>query len=239
MREIHRFHDFISDLPENAREALLKGSHERSVAAGDAIYRQGDAPTEMYQIIEGVVKICNYSEDGKELITNEFRGGDCFGEMGLVDGLPRVSHAVAVRHSRLRVIGKQQFDRAYGEYPQISRALNLMLCRRVRLLISASEDASGLNLHQRLARVIHRLAYSHGFRDQHDALYIGTSHEELAKMLGASRQSVSKELKALEKEGSVELSYGKIYVRDLEALNRQYETLMGMEQITPVYDDGM
>ena len=58
-------------------------------------------------------------------------------------------------------------------------------------------------------------------------------------MLGESRQSISKELKALEGEGVIELRYGKIYLLDVPSLNDKYEDLMGMEQIAAVYDDGM
>jgi hypothetical protein len=56
-------------------------------------------------------------------------------------------------------------------------------------------------------------------------------------MLGASRQSVSKELKLLEREGDIELRYGKIYIRDVVALGDRYEKAVGMEQVTPLYDD--
>jgi CRP-like cAMP-binding protein len=111
-----------------------------------------------------------------------------------------------------------------------------MLCRRVRFLYSLNEDAAGLKLHVRLARVIHRLAYSHGHTPAQGRPYIEISHEELSKMLGASRQSVSKELKSLEREGDIELRYNKIHICDLERLADKYEKAVGMEQITASYD---
>ena len=149
-----------------------------------------------------------------------------------------MNHAVATEASRVRVLGKQQFERLYGKYPEVSRQLNLMLCNRVRLLWGMTEDANTLSLHQRLARAMLRLAYSHGIKDAAGILYVDTSHEELGRMLGASRQSISKELKLLEQEGIVEICYGKIYIRDLDSLNRNYENLLGQEQISPLYPDG-
>lgn len=239
LKQIPHFHDFIAGLPTPVREELERLSSVRAVDKDQAIYRQGDPAAEMYQLIEGAVKMCNYTADGKEVVTGSFRAGDCFGEMGLIDGLPRISHAIAIEPATLRVLPAAHFNELYRKYPEISQQLNLMLCRRVRLLYALSEEASSLNLHQRLARALHRLSCSHGFRDQHDALYIGTSHEELGKMLGASRQSISKELKALEGEGVIALRYGKIYILDVPSLNDKYEDLMGMEQIAAVYDDGM
>ena len=239
MRQIPHFHDFISGLPASVREELDSLRVTRRLNSGQAVYRQGDPATEIYQLIEGAIKLCNYKTDGKEMITGTFRPGDCFGEMSLIDGMPRVSHAIAVGPVALRVLSARHFHALYLKYPEISRELNLMLCRRVRLLYALSEEASSLNLHQRLARVLHRLAYSQGFRDQHDALYVGTSHEELGRMLGASRPSISKELKSLEGEGVIELRYGKIYILDVDALDERYQELTGMEQIAAVYDDGM
>lgn len=230
-------HDFIGDLPDAVREEIESLSTIRRVNRGEAVYAKGDEPTELYRLLEGAVKLCNYSLEGKEILMGEFRQGDCFGEMGLIDGLPRTSFAVAVRDSRVRVLSKPNFFMVYKKHPELSWQLNLMQCRRIRFLYSLTEDAAGLNIHLRLARAIHRLAYSHGYRGEDEGVYIDVSHEELSKMLGTSRQSVSKELKLLEREGDIELRYGKIYIRDVVALGDRYEKAVGMEQVTPLYDD--
>ena len=148
-----------------------------------------------------------------------------------------MNSAVAVRESRVSVLSKPNFFMLYKKHPEISWQLNLVQCRRLRFFFSLTEDAAGLNLHVRLARAIHRLAHSHGYRDGNDGSCIDVSHEELSNMLGASRQSVSKELKLLEREGEIELRYGKIYIPDLAALGEKYEKGMGMEQVAPHYGD--
>lgn len=237
MKIIPNFHNFIDDLPEAIRSELEGNSIVRHVGKEQPVYRQGDEPNEMYQLLQGSVRMCNYSYEGKEAVMGHFRPGDCFGEMGLIDGLPRMSHAVATEASQVRVLGKPQFDKLYRTYPEISRQMNLMLCNRVRLLWGMTEDASTLSLHQRLARAMLRLAYSHGIKDADGALHVDTSHEELGRMLGASRQSISKELKILEQEETVEIRYGKIYIRDLDRLKQKYDNLLGQEQISPLYSD--
>ena len=230
-------HDFIGDLPDAVREEIESLSTIRRVNKGEAVYARGDESTELYRLLEGAIKLCNYSLAGKEILMGEFRPGDCFGEMGLIDGLPRTSFAVAVRDSRVSVLSKPNFFMVYKKHPELSWQLNLVQCRRIRFLFSLTEDAAGLNIHLRLARAIHRLAYSHGYRGEDEGVYIDVSHEELSKMLGASRQSVSKELKLLEREGDIELRYGKIYIRDIVVLGDRCEKAVGMEQVTPLYDD--
>ena len=237
MRTIRNLHDFIGLLPELVQAEVSRLSTERTVGKDEVVYSQDDAPLELYRLKEGAVKLCHYRLDGRETVVGEFRPGDCFGEMGLIDGLPRGSHAVATRESRLSVLSKNNFEALYAKYPEISHQLNLMLCRRLRLALTLSEDAIGLKIHERLARVIHRLAYSHGYCDEQKGTYIDVSHEELSKMLGASRQSVSTQLKLLEGEGSIELRYGKIFIRDLDALGDKYEKAVGMEQVSALYED--
>jgi len=230
-------HDFVSELPDAIREEIESLSTVRRLGRDEVVYSKGDESLELYRLLDGAIKLCNYSLDGKEILMGEFRPGDCFGEMGLIDGLPRTSFAVAVRDSRISVLSKANFFTLYKKYPPISWQLNLVQCRRIRLLYSLAEDAAGLNIHTRLARAINRLAHSHGYRGEGEGVYIDVSHEELSKMLGASRQSVSKELKLLEGEGAIELRYGKIYIRDIEALSERYEKAVGMEQVAPLYQN--
>lgn len=237
MKTILNLHNFIDELSPAIRSQLRARAVVRDVPVGESIYRQGDEASEMYQLLEGSVQTCNYSLDGKEAITGQFKPGDCFGEMGLIDGLPRVSYTLATSDSKVLVIAKAAFDDFYQRFPEFSHQINVMLCRRVRMLYSLAEDAQVLSLHQRLARTLQRLSYSHGDRDDSGELCIDTSHEELGRLLGASRQSVSKELKNLEREGCIAIRYGKIHVVDLAALGQKYESLLGVEPVTAVYGD--
>ncbi|MFT5482071.1 MAG: CRP/FNR family cyclic AMP-dependent transcriptional regulator [Halieaceae bacterium] len=237
MRTIPHLHDFISELPELVQAEIARLSTTRQVTAGEAVYRAGDPSTEIFRLIEGAVKLCNYTLDGAEIITGEFRPGDCFGDTGVIDGLPRVSNAIAVKNSQLSVVSQQNFEILGEKYGEIYLQLSRMLCRRVRFLYSLNEDSVGLKLHVRLARTLLRLAYSHGHRNEQDEIHIEFSHEELSNMLGTSRQSVSKELKSLEREGSIELRYGRIYIHELAKLSKKYELDIGMEQVTPVYNE--
>jgi CRP-like cAMP-binding protein len=236
MKTIPHMHDFISLLPAGVQEEIDRLSKPWKLTKGEPIYRQGDESQEIYRLVSGTVRLCSYSSEGKEYIAGEFRAGDCFGEMGLIDGMPRVSHAVAVQDSFLRVLSKADFDALYQRYPEIGRQCLIMLCRRVRHLYGLNAEASGLTLRQRLALTIARLAHSQGLRDSSGEQFIGISQEELGKMLGVSRQSISKEIKRLQKEEVIDLRYGKIYICSLSLLLEKYEGFMDVSQIAAVYD---
>lgn len=235
MQAIPHMHDFFVDLPQAVKDQIAVLSVARKIAGGQEVYRQNDPSLEVYRLHQGRIKLCNYSVDGDEIITGELRAGDCFGEMGLIDGLPRMSHAIASTDSIVHVLSAKHFNDLRDRHPEIDRQISIVLCRRVRALYSLNEDAAGLKLSVRIARVILRLAYSHGRQDESGATIIRVSHEEMSKMLGASRQSVSKELKSLEQAGDIELRYGKIYICDLPGLAVKYEDELGREQVTPVY----
>ncbi|TDG12840.1 Crp/Fnr family transcriptional regulator [Seongchinamella unica] len=235
MRVIPHMHAFVSELSPEARQAFEELSVLRRVGKGEAVYRQGDKPNELYQLVEGRVRLCNYSLEGREVVSGEFQPGDCFGEMGLIDGLPRVSHAIASCDSAVRVLSRAGFDELTTRYPEVDRKIALMMCHRVRYLYALNEEASELTLHQRVARCVLRMAYSRDSNNPERELFIAISQEELGQMLGASRQSINKELKALVCEGIIELRYGRIYIQDLERLKDQYEYLLAGEPITPGY----
>lgn len=237
MEAISHLHDFLSALPAPVREEVEQRCFVRHVVKGEAIYRQGDAPNEMYQLLKGGVKLCNYTLDGKEIVGAEFLSRDWMGEMGIIDGLPRVSHAIAVKNSTLRVLSKKHFNELIAKHPSISLQLNIMLCRRLRMAWLVREEGSSLSMRECLARAIHRLSYSHGLTDPLKGLYIAFSQEGLGKMLGVSRQSINKGLKPLVDEGLIDVQYGKIFIQNLSGLHEKYESLMSMEQIVAVYDD--
>lgn len=231
--KIRIMHDFIAGLPQAAIDAFHQYSHERSYAAGATIYCQGDAPTEMFQVLSGGVGLYNYSVNGKEILTSHFLAGDCFGEMGLIDGQPRVSHARTVQATRVRVLPKSAFDRLLKQYPEFAQTLLLGMCQRLRYAYWQTVEGNGYaSLEERLALTLVRLAHSKGVMNSEDRSYLSMSQDELARLLGSSRQTINKTLQIMVERGYVEVQYAKIYFRDIEAMRRDYAYIMGPEQVT-------
>jgi CRP-like cAMP-binding protein len=229
-------HGWIQQLSEPVRTAVLAAMRLREVAAGEAVYHLGAAPDACYLIETGRVRICNFTESGKEVSMGELLPGDCLGEIGLIDGLPRFNTAIAMDHSRVLVLNRGDFDRLYEAHPEIPRQLNRQLAFRVRLIYMQAEEANALSLGQRLARTLARLGYSAGVAQSGGELLVQpVSHEALAHMLGATRQAVSQEMKRLEREELIRISYGKVFIRDIEALMRPVEALIGGEPVVSSY----
>lgn len=184
MQVIPHMHAFVSELSPAARQAFEELSTLRKVGKGEAVYRQGDTPSEVYQLVEGRVKLCNYSPEGREVVSGELQLGDCFGEMGLIDGLPRMSHAIASCDSIVRVLNRPGFDELTAKHPEVDRKIAAVLCHRVRYLYSLNEEASELTLHQRVARCVLRLAYSRESNNPERELFIAISQEERGRCWG-------------------------------------------------------
>jgi len=238
MLKIHHLHNWLSPLPQVIREEIQQLMTTRELADGETLFSQGDSSDEMYQVEEGRIKNCNYSYDGKEAVISTLYSGDSIGEMSVIDGLPRVANAVSVGLSKVRVLSKKHFDALSLKHPEINRQLTIMLSHRMRMFFAMTEDSLLLTLRQRLARYIHRSAVSHSSNtDDGITLLLSVSQEELSKTLGTSRQSVGKELKRLAKEGSIEMRYGKIYVKDCAILARVYDHLIEKEQLTADYSN--
>lgn len=229
-------HGWIQQLPEPVYGAVLAATSRREVAAANAVYELGSPPDACYLIESGRVRICNFTESGKEVRMVELLPGDCLGEIGMIDRLPRFNTAIAVEDSRLLVLKRADFDRLYEAHPEIARQLNRQLAYRVRLIYMQAEEATALSLGQRLARTLARLGYSAGVaQDGGELLVQPVSHEALAHMLGATRQAVSHEMKRLEREELIRISYGKVFIRDIDALLKSVETLIGGEPVVSSY----
>lgn len=225
MLKIPDLHSWINYLPGDVRQAVLARMQPRRYTDGEAVYCVGEPGDACYFIEAGKVRICNYTADGKEFQMVELVSEECCGEIAMIDDLPRFNSAYAVGDTLLRVLPKPAFRRLYEEHGAIARALNVFFAHRFRSLYMSAADANMLTLKQRLIRTIAMLGYNGRVEDGRRVID-EVSHQALALTLGATRQGVSRELKALEKEGLIELRYGKIVVVDIDELLRRCEHLV-------------
>ena len=238
MKAISNMHNFTGDLSEAASEALTaRLTKPRRYVNREVIFRAGDPPDYLFQITSGEVALCNYSVDGQEIILAKFLPGDCFGDTGIMDDGARINTAIAVGDTELQSLRKAHFHELCELHPEIMRQFSRMQGNHVRLLLNLLVDASLLKLPARIARTLQRLVISRGKHDETGELYVETSHEELARIVSASRQSTSLELKKLEQTGTISSGYGKIYITDSEALDRYCDEVSTFEPIAALYTD--
>jgi CRP-like cAMP-binding protein len=238
MKAIPNMHNFTGDLSAAAGEALnARLTKPRHYVDREVIFRAGDPPDYLFQVISGEIALCNYSVDGQEIILAKFLPGDCFGDTGIMDDGARINTAIAVGETELQSLSKAHFHELCDLHPEIMRQFSRMQANHVRLLLNLLVDASLLKLPARIARTLQRLLVSRGKHDESGELYIETSHEELARFVSASRQSTSLELKKLEQAGTISSGYGKITITDNEALDRFCEEISTFEPIAALYSD--
>lgn len=223
-------------LSPEVRDSVRKCMKLRHFEDGAAVYMMGEEGHELFQVESGKVRVCNYALNGREIQIGEVRKGDCIGELSLLDGLYRAHCAFSVGPSDLLALQKKDFERLYQENPEVPQKINELLARRLRVTYTIIEDASVLTMRDRLARTLSRLAYSIGEDGEGNCIVIrGITHEQIGRMLGSTRQAITREIKQLENEGLVRCSYGKIFIDDISSLVKRSDNMVGGDSIVPDY----
>lgn len=216
----HVILNWISQLPNDIEERVRGAMSPKLFKAGESIYRYGEEADATYQVVEGSVQTNNVTAEGKELLMHIMMPGECFGEIGLIEGSKRAQNSVARGDTLLSVLKKSDFNQFRAIHPEINAALLKMQCGRLRMTFLFMEDSALRTLRQRLARRLILMATMGGAKESGQILIkLALSQEELGKMLGASRQSINKELSFLEKEGIIEKKRSGIAILDPHALN--------------------
>ena len=196
----------------------------RRLADGDALASRGSTAQEWCGVARGAVRISSVSLSGKQVTLTYAEPGTWFGDIALFDGLPRTHDADAHGATTLVVVRKPDFKELLAQHVELYDALLRLNCRRLRLMFDQFEDLNTRPLQARLAKQILLLARSYGIQ-RGDEIRIGLAlaQEDLAQLLGASRQRVNQELKAMEREDIIRIEPGGLVVRDRPALMRLTE----------------
>ena len=213
--------NWFETLSGEAAAAVARCCNRVELPARQNIYRRGEPAKALYQVVSGRVQMKTFSGDGRELLYVHMQAGDCFGELGLIDGQPYHHDADTGTATTLLRLGASDFRRLRQAFPEIDRQLLLLLARRNRTVYDIFDDALLLDLPHRLARRLWGL-----FDDpvtSATAPEIVCSHEDLARMIGSSRQSVSATLKDWERKGWLKQAYGRIRLLDPQGLAKLLE----------------
>jgi len=213
--------NWIAKLPARVAEQVTAHLSYRQLQAGQVAYRYAEEADATYQIINGSIQTSNVTSEGKEILIHIMMPGDCFGEIGLIEGSLRAQTAYAREDTELAVLNKKDFNQLRAQHPEINDELLKMQCRRLRMTMVFMEDSALRSLSQKLARRLIMMATMTGVqRDNHILIKLVLSQEELGQMLGASRQSINKELNQLERQNIIRKSKEGICILDPQALNQ-------------------
>jgi CRP-like cAMP-binding protein len=211
---------WFAKLSPALRQDILRCATVRRLHDGQRISVRGAAAEEWCGVAAGAVRVSSVSLSGKQIALTYVEPGTWFGDISLFDGLPRTHDAHAHGATTLLVVRKGDFRQLLAAHVELYDALLRLNCRRLRLMFDALEDLNTRPLVARLARQLLRLARSYGVPDDQGHVRIGLAlaQEDLAQLLGASRQRVNQELKALERAGALSVEPTRLVVRSREAL---------------------
>ncbi len=210
---------WFSKLTERLRAAILSRALVRRLGDGDPLATRGSPAEEWCGVARGAVRISSVSLSGKQVTLTYAEPGTWFGDIALFDGLPRTHDADAHGATTLLVVRKPDFKELLNQHVELYDALLRLNCRRLRLMFDQFEDLNTRPLQARLAKQLLLLAKSYGIA-QGEEIRIGLAlaQEDLAQLLGASRQRVNQELKGFERDGAVRVEPTRLVVVSRERL---------------------
>ena len=191
-----------------ARTALL-----RRVARSAQVVRAGEPIDFVYLILAGSLNVQVNDVEGREAILSVLGPGEMFGEMGVLDEQTRSASVVAVTSSTLVAIGKTDFRGCLQSNFDVTEYVMRKLIQRLRLADRRIESLALLDVTGRVVRLLREMAEPVGDRQ---VVSRKPSRQDIAKMVGASREMVSRVIKDLEARGLIEENAGRIVLRETE-----------------------
>jgi len=217
----NKIFDLLDHMDSSAREAWRLAVQTRHLGAGQILYAQGEAGSSLFRVVSGQIRLFVARPDGRELYYVLLGPGDCFGESNVVDGRGRPQTAEARSEVMLEVLGGDACERLCREHPSFSRALMRLLACHMRVVIDLLADASLNDLPERVARRILAAVPVADLASRQGTLPVNLSQSDLAKMVGASRQSVNKVLQQFQEEALITTEYGRLTVHALDRLRQR------------------
>jgi CRP-like cAMP-binding protein len=210
---------WFSKLSPALRQAILSRAAVRRLTDGAMMSVRGQPADEWCGVAKGAVRVSSVSLSGKQITLTYVEPGAWFGDIALFDGMPRTHDSNAHGETTLLVVRKADFKELLSQHVELYDALLRLNCRRLRLLFDTVEDLNTRPLASRLAKQILLLARSYGVADG-DEIRIGLqlAQEDLAQLLGASRQRVNQELKSFERDGAVRIEPTRLVVLSKDKL---------------------
>jgi len=209
----------FSELAEDDLQKLISSARIVEFKAGNTVYNKGESGEELYVIIDGNIKVSSVSSDGREAMFGILSPGDLLGESNLLNSSTRAETAVAANNTKLIVFSNKKFLPFLEDYPKLAIKLVEILSDRLRNANSKYEETIFLDMPTRLAKILIELVEA-----QANTLPYVTrnilkyTQQELANLLGVSRESVNRQLRVWESNHLIEVTRGQILIKNLPGL---------------------
>jgi CRP/FNR family cyclic AMP-dependent transcriptional regulator len=212
----------FSGLDDEVASALESSMSSSSLRRGDILFSEGDDGNQLYVVTEGKIKLGRTSQDGRENLLAILGPGQMFGELSFFDPGPRSATATAVTDVELKSLGHEALSPVLNAHPDVAHALLNQLAGRLRRTNEVVGDLVFSDVPGRVAKALLDLASRFGRRAD-DGIHVNhdLTQEELAQLVGASRETVNKALADFASRGWLRLEPRSVVILDLERLQRR------------------
>ncbi|HEY3142401.1 MAG TPA: Crp/Fnr family transcriptional regulator [Acidimicrobiales bacterium] len=207
--------DLFAELRPDELSRLASASSREDLRRGDIIFREGDAPDRLYVVIDGRIAISKRSADGREAVVALMEPGDLFGDMGLFQTQGRSAEARALEPSRVLAVAFAPVRDIYESRPELLWGVVTLLADRVRTMDDVLADSVFLDVTGRTAKRLLEMA------SERDEFILPITQEELAAMVGASRERVNKAIASFVRLGWIEQADRRYRITNREQLERR------------------
>jgi CRP/FNR family transcriptional regulator, cyclic AMP receptor protein len=204
-------------LGNTEREHFISTAISQSWTAGQQIFSMGDTGTSMILVKRGEVRISRPSANGRSIILTDLQPGSVFGEIALLDGGVRSADAIAITNCSLLVFNRREIIRLLRDNWPLAESLLNLLCSRLRSADERIEELALSDIRSRLAKQLIARAHS---GPNGGPLRVSDTQGGLAAIVGCTRETINRSLRAWEKAGLVSLSGGRISLLDPVGLTR-------------------
>ena len=213
-RELLQRVTIFAGLDDAALASLERIAVEKQFPKESVIVSQEDRGDALFVVTCGKVKVVLYGKSGREVILSVFKPGDFFGEMSLLDNQPRSANVIAVETSTLLVLERAAFADHLAAHPNVAIAVLAEMSRRLRRADAIIGNLALLDVYGRVARFLRELAKADG-EVSAGSLVIRQrpTQQEIASMIGTSRETVSRALSEFQRRGFVEVTGRRIILR--------------------------
>jgi CRP/FNR family cyclic AMP-dependent transcriptional regulator len=212
----------FESLSEEDSRALRSGILDVHLDRGERLFAEGDTGDKLYIILSGKIKLTKAAPDGRENLLSVHGPGEMFGELSLFDPIPRTSSASAVTNTRLAAIAHDDLRAWLSSRPEVAMHLLQALAQRLRRINEVKADLVFTDVPGRVAKALLDLADRFGVLTP-DGIQVNhdLTQEELAQLVGASRETVNKALADFAARGWIQLAAKSVLVTDADRLRKR------------------
>jgi len=214
----------LAALTDSDREALARSASRRRYRRGDIIFQKDDPGHSLFIVARGSVRIYVPSTQGADLTLAVLGPGAFFGDLSLLDGRPRSASAAALGDTNVVILERSDFVAVIRTRPAAVMSVLAVVVRRLRETDEMASDLAFLDVGGRLAKKLLELAATNGVKRQDGVLLdMPITQEELANMIGVTRESVNRNLSLFRRIGLVAKEGRRFVLRDPAGLRRRCE----------------